>query len=95
MIGVSEEKYNKTFKSIDDSNVYSSVHNPLDIDSLLEKAGLIKKGIYFYHYHVLPPIFEHKMPVYFREQSWKLENPSDWRGYFLASNFIVHAVKSK
>ena len=88
------KEQNKKFKSIDDSNVYSGVHNPLDIENLLENAGLTKKSVYFYHYHALPPIFEHKMPVYFRKMSWELENPKDWRGHFLASNFVVHAEKS-
>jgi len=95
MIIFHEVEQNRKFKSIDESNVFSSVHNPLDIEILLESVGLCKKSIYFYHYHALPPAFEHINPVNFRKMSWELENPKDWRGHFLASNFIVHAVKSK
>jgi SAM-dependent methyltransferase len=88
-----ENEQSKKFNSIDESNVFSSVHNPLDIDILLENVGLYKKSIYFYHYHALPPTFEHTNPEYFRKMSWGLENPKDWRGHFLASNFVVHAEK--
>ena len=87
------ETQEKKFQSIDDSNVYSSVHNPLDIDGLLQNVGLIKENIYFYHYHALPPSFEHIMQVQFRELSWKMEDPNNWKGHFLASNFVIHAIK--
>ena len=53
------------------------------------KLGLKCEGIYFYHFHALPPVFEELDPLYFRKLSWKLENPNDWRGYLLASAFII------
>jgi len=90
---VFDESRKKSFKNIDDENVMSAVHNPLTISAELNKLGLTVKGIYFYHYHALPPIFEQKNPVMFRKLSWELEDPHDWRGHFLASGFIVHAVK--
>jgi len=47
--------------------------------------------IHFYHYHALPPIFQSKHPQLFRELSLKLENPSDWKGYLMASAYVVEA----
>ena len=62
-------------------------------DEVLEPLGLKLQGIYFYHFHALPPVFEHTRPEEFRSKSWQMENPLDWRGHFLASCFIVHTVK--
>ncbi len=81
------------FENIDNQNVMSIVHNPLTISTELSDLGLIVNNIYFYHYHALPPIFEQKNTTIFRKLSWELEDPNDWRGYFLASGFIVHAIK--
>jgi SAM-dependent methyltransferase len=94
LAGFYDKPRDNLIKTIDNSNVYSSVHNPLNIDNLLKRVGLKKKSIYFYHYHALPPIFESYDPVSFRELSWSLEDSNDWRGHFLASNFIVHAIKT-
>jgi len=84
----------KNFLNIDDEGVSSTVHNPLTINKEIADYGLRTKNIYFYHYHALPPKFEHKYPNLFRQLSWDLEDPLDWKGYFLASGFIVHAIKS-
>ena len=82
------------FKNIDEENVYNHIpHNPLIIASEMEKIGLRVEGIYFYHFHALPPVFENFDEQYFRKISWKIENPTDWRGYFLASAFIVDCKK--
>jgi hypothetical protein len=82
--------------NIDTQGVMSNTHNPLTVeDELLKDANLKLNGIYFYHYHCLPPIFESHIPLEFRRESLKIENPSDWRGNFLASGFVVHAQKSK
>jgi SAM-dependent methyltransferase len=84
----------KKFSTVDDSNVMSNFHNPLTVkEEVLEPVGLDLKGIYFYHFHALPPVFEHTRPEEFRSKSWQMENPLDWRGHFLASCFIVHTVK--
>ena len=80
-------------KNIDEKNVKSFVHNPLTIANEMLKLGLKCEGIYFYHFHALPPVFEELDPLYFRKLSWKLENPNDWRGYLLASAFIIDCKK--
>ena len=86
--GFSKKKDYKT-KNIDDEGVYSLVHNPLSISNELNNLGLKCEGLYFYHFHPLPPIFESFDQIYFRKQSWKMENPNDWRGFLLASGFVV------
>lgn len=87
-------KVKKKFKNLDESGVFSTVHNPLTVnDELLEPLGLLFRKTYFFHFHSLPPIFEHIIPEQFRLDSWKMENPTDWKGNFLSSGFIVHCIK--
>lgn len=82
------------FKNIDESGVFNHApHNPLTIKSELARIGLGVEGIYFYHYHALPPVFENFDKKYYRKLSWKIENPLDWRGIFLASAFVVDCKK--
>lgn len=82
------------FKNIDEEKVYNHIpHNPLTITNEMSKIGLRVEGIYFYHFHALPPVFENFDEQYFRKISWKMENPTDWRGYFLASAFIIDCKK--
>ena len=100
-----KKKFNKFFKgyvvrknlklkNIDDYKVFSTSHNPLNIQrDLLDDVKLFLKGLYFYHFHYLPPIFENYFPEKFRRESWKLEKSEDWRGYLLASGFVVDCVK--
>jgi hypothetical protein len=84
----------KMFLTIDDQNVYSLYHNPLTIArEVLAPNGFALKGIYYYHFHSMPPEFEHSDTEEFRKLSCELENPSDWRGMFMSSSFVVHAVK--
>tara|TARA_B100000795_G_C22804959_1_gene444260 strand:+ start:5566 stop:6420 length:855 start_codon:yes stop_codon:yes gene_type:complete len=80
-------------KNIDDQKVYSLAHNPLTITNELLKLGLKCEGIYFYHFHPLPPVFENFDQLYYRKLSWKMENPTDWRGFLLASGFVVDCQK--
>ena len=80
-------------KNIDDEKVYSLAHNPLTITNELLKLGLKCEGIYFYHFHSLPPVFENFDQLYYRKISWKMENPTDWRGFLLASGFVVDCRK--
>lgn len=69
--------------------------NPLTIKSkLFEIAGFTVDKIHFYHFHVLPPIYEQRFPKEFRQLSLKLEKKDDWRGYFLSSAFVVEATKN-
>ncbi len=69
--------------------VLSRTHNPLILRQQFEEAGLRDVNVLFYHYHCLPPMFEQDLPGFFRQQSLAMENPHDWRGYFMASAFIV------
>ncbi len=80
-------------KNIDEEGVISLVHNPLTITNEMLELGLKCEGIYFYHYHPLPPVFENFDQPYFRKISWKMENPTDWRGFLLASGFVVDCKK--
>jgi len=81
-------------KNIDDNQVYSKTHNPLTIENvILSKVGLKCNGIYFYHFHALPPLFENIDKINFRKQSFKIEKPNDWRGFFIASGFVVDCQK--
>ncbi len=84
---------NYKLKNIDDEGVYSLVHNPLTIGKELNDLGLKCEGLYFYHFHPFPPIFENLDQLYFRKISLKMENPTDWRGFLLASGFVVDCKK--
>tara|TARA_B100000886_G_scaffold240683_1_gene168814 strand:+ start:3665 stop:4528 length:864 start_codon:yes stop_codon:yes gene_type:complete len=88
------KKFN--FKNIDEKGVYNHIpHNPLTINQEMAKLGLSVEGIYFYHFHAFPPEFENYDAHYFRKVSWNMENPLDWRGFFLASAFIIDCKKVK
>lgn len=86
----------KVFESIDDRLVHTYNHNPLTVQQdILSEHGLMQQGVYFYHFHALPPIFEHTDREEFRKLSAEFEaNPADWRGMFMCSTFIVHAQKA-
>lgn len=85
----------KRFNTVDERNVYSIYHNPLTIEQeILKPLGLKQDGQYFYHFHALPPQYEHTNTEAFRKASTKLEqNPTDWRGIFTSSAFVVEATK--
>jgi len=74
--------------------VLSRTHNPLVLRGQLEAAGFRDVRLHFYHYHALPPMLESFVPGWFRQRSLALEDPSDWRGHFMASAFIVSGVKN-
>lgn len=75
--------------------ILSKFHNPLNIFPLFEKADLEIEDIFFYHYHALPPMFECEYPRLFRDASLGMErDPHDWRGYFMASAFVIEAKKT-
>ena len=59
----------------------------------MAKLGLSVEGIYFYHFHAFPPMFETLDKNYYRKISWKIENPLDWRGFLLASAFVIDCKK--
>jgi 2-polyprenyl-3-methyl-5-hydroxy-6-metoxy-1,4-benzoquinol methylase len=82
------------FRNIDEAGVYNHIpHNPLTITNEMKKLGLSVEGIYFYHFHALPPVFENYDKIYYRRISWKMENPLDWRGFLLSSCFVVDCKK--
>lgn len=69
--------------------------NPFECPALFSEAGLRVEKFHFYHFHALPPFLEEKAPGLFRAASLEMEkDPSDWRGYFMASAFVVEAVRS-
>ncbi len=70
-----------------------NMHNPLTIRDLFKECGFIVKKLHFSHYHCLPPMFEKENPKLYRELSLKFESVDDWRGYFMASTFLVEAVR--
>jgi len=72
-------------------DVLSKYDNPLTISNLFEPLGLQIDKIHFFHYHIAPPILENVHPKLFRKLGYSIENSNDWRGYFLASSFIVEA----
>jgi len=89
---ISRKKFK--LKNIDDYKVFSKSHDPLSIQKeLLDKINFSLKGLYFYHFHYLPPVYENFEPKKFRRESWKLEKPEDPRGYLLASGFVVDSIK--
>lgn len=77
------------------SDLLAKFHNPLEMESVLESAGLDLLELVFYHFHVAPPVFEEDH----REEFWRLSLQMeevlarDWRGNFLASAFLAVAKK--
>lgn len=75
-------------------DISAKFRNPLAIDGeLFKPCGFSIAAIHFYHYHALPPIFENKYPKLFRQMSLKMERPDDWRGYLMASAYVIEAKK--
>jgi len=76
------------------NDVLAKFRNPLSIEEELFKPnGFEVVNLHFYHYHSLPPVFENKYPDLFRDLSLKMEKPNDWRGYLMASAYVVEARK--
>jgi SAM-dependent methyltransferase len=69
--------------------VLSRTHNPLVLRDQFGAAGLVDIRTLFYHYHCLPPMLEAAAPALFRRHSLAMEDPGDWRGYFMASAFLM------
>ncbi len=69
--------------------VLSRTHNPFVVKEQFVAAGLQDVRLMFYHYHCLPPMVEAAVPELFRRESLRMENPEDWRGYFMASAFLA------
>lgn len=89
MITLPEKKGKERLSKPD---ILSKFHNPLTIeDSLFQPNGFSVEKIHFYHYHALPPVFEKRHPDLFRKLSISMEKTDDWRGYLMASAFVVEA----
>lgn len=74
--------------------ILSKFHNPFELTSLFSRHGFENVRLLWYHYHPAMPYLEKTLPEQFREEGIRLEHePSDWRGYFLCSAFVVEAVK--
>jgi 2-polyprenyl-3-methyl-5-hydroxy-6-metoxy-1,4-benzoquinol methylase len=69
--------------------VLSRTHNPFQLCQQAQQQDLVDAEILFYHFHALPPMLESDAPAVFRRASLAMENPHDWRGYFMASAFIL------
>jgi len=79
----------------DDVGILAKFHNPLSINKdLFKPCDFSVLDTHFYHFHALPPIFRNKYPKLFRDLSLKLENPNDWKGYLMASAFVIEAKRN-
>ena len=75
-------------------DILAKFRNPLSIENeLFEPCNFSIIDIHFYHYHALPPVFENKYPKLFRELSLKMEKPNNWKGYLMASAYVIEAKK--
>lgn len=76
------------------SGIDPAQHNPLAIAPLFEQAGLTDISVHPFHFHAAMPALEQADPQGFRDASLALEDDtSGWRGLFLCSVFLVHAVR--
>jgi SAM-dependent methyltransferase len=74
--------------------VLSRTHNPLLLRQQFADAGFADVRLLFYHYHCLPPLAGAAVPELMRRASLALEaDPEDWRGYFMASAFVVTGTR--
>ncbi len=73
--------------------ILSKFHNPFEVVELFKKHGFSDIQLRWYHYHPSMPYLEDNMPETFRKESIRLEHePSNWRGYFLCSAFVIEAI---
>jgi len=73
--------------------VISRVHIPFVLQEQFRQAGFQEVRTFFYHYHAFPPMLSGTSEAFFRKASLEMENPSDWRGHFMASAFILAATR--
>ena len=69
--------------------ILSRTHNPLLLREKVAAAGFKDVRTLFYHFHCMPPMLESTAPEFFRARSVAMEAAGDWRGYFMASAFVV------
>jgi 2-polyprenyl-3-methyl-5-hydroxy-6-metoxy-1,4-benzoquinol methylase len=74
--------------------ILSKFHNPFEVIEQFDKHGFRDIQLRWYHYHPSMPYLEESIPELFRKESIRLEHePSNWRGYFLCSAFVIEATK--
>tara|TARA_B100000989_G_scaffold297081_2_gene281843 strand:- start:748 stop:1641 length:894 start_codon:yes stop_codon:yes gene_type:complete len=71
--------------------ILSKTNNPFILKKKFEALGFKKVNILFYHFHAFPPMYQKQIPKTFVKRSLELEDPYDWRGFFLASAFVIFA----
>jgi len=69
--------------------VLSRTHNPFVLSAIMSEAGFRDVRTLFYHFHALPPMLAEGIEQFFKKASIEMENPEDWRGYFMASAFMT------
>jgi len=74
--------------------VLSRAHNPLVLREQFAAVGFTNVRLLFYHYHCLPPMAATHVPELLRKQSLAMEDPTDWRGYFMASAFLLTGTRA-
>jgi 2-polyprenyl-3-methyl-5-hydroxy-6-metoxy-1,4-benzoquinol methylase len=74
--------------------ILSKFHNPFEMLEVFSNLGFQDSRLLWYHFHPAMPFLEEHEKMLFREEAFKLEeNPSDWRGMFLCSAFVIEAQK--
>ena len=73
--------------------ILSKTNNPFKIEEKFKKNGFREVETLFYHFHIVPPVYQSHIPKTFIKRSLEIENPKDWRGYFMASAFITFGKK--
>lgn len=80
-------------------HIYVRGDNPFEIEQSLSEIGLNKIDILFYKFHAIPPLLASKNSAlrdcFIRNsRAHEVKNARDWRGYFLASTFIIVCRKN-
>ena len=73
--------------------ILSRSHNPIVLTRQFSERGFKNVKPLFYHFHRLPPMTESKLGPAFQQLGAEMEDPDDWRGYFMASAFIVSGIR--
>jgi len=77
-------------------SILAKFHNPFEVVELFKKHGFVDVQLRWYHYHPSMPYLEGDFPEVFRKEAMRLEHePSNWRGYFLCSAFVVEAINGR
>lgn len=74
--------------------VLSRTHNPLVARERFQAAGFHDVRVLFYHFHALPPMLASHAKEFFLRESVAMEQAEDWRGYFMASAFILCGTRT-